>query len=79
MIHDKPDHDAAIAAALKAQQQLQAEFDQVKNGYDTCRLIDIRFALNAANRRVLELRGNQAADRPVESARNSSIFFGSNQ
>jgi hypothetical protein len=79
MIHDKPDHNVEIAKALATRDRLQAEFDQVKNSYDTCRLIDIRFALNAANRRVLELRGNQAADRPVESARNSSIFFGSNQ
>jgi hypothetical protein len=79
MIHDKPDHDAAITNALASRDRLQAEFDQVKNSYDTCRLIDIRFALNEANRRVLELRGQKEADRPVESVRNSSIFFGSNQ
>jgi hypothetical protein len=79
MIHDRPDHDAEIAAALKVQQQQQARYDAIKYSGDSCAIIDARFALNAANRRVLELRGNQAADRPVESARNSSIFFGSNQ
>jgi hypothetical protein len=79
MDHDKSDHDAEIAKAVRTREQLQARYDALKHGFDTCAIIDARFALNEANRRVLELRGNQAADRPVESARNSSIFFSSNQ
>jgi hypothetical protein len=79
MIHDRPDHDAEIAAALKVQQQQQARYDAIKYSGDSSSIIDAKFALNAANRRVLELRGRKEADRPVESVRNSSIFFSSNQ
>jgi hypothetical protein len=73
-----PDIDAKIAAALSERNRRQAEFDKVKHSYDSSSIIDARFALDGANRRLLELRGQKEADRPVESARNSSIFFGSN-
>ena len=78
MVHDRPDYDAAIAAALKTQRQLEAEYDDIKNGYDTFRVIQLRGAMAEANRRLCELRSAKAADRPIEPRQSRAVFYGSN-
>jgi hypothetical protein len=75
---DHPDYDAEIAKAVRTRDQLQARYDAVKHGFDASSIIDRRHALNEAERQLRMLRGAKAADRPLESMRNSSIFYGSN-
>jgi hypothetical protein len=78
MSHDRPDFDHEIATALADRARLQAEYDAVKNGYNTFRVIQLRGAMAEATRRLCELRSAKEADRPVESVRGSSVFFSSN-
>jgi hypothetical protein len=78
MTNSRPNFDSAIAEATAARDQLQAEFDAVKNGYDTFRVIQLRGAMAEANRRLCELRSAKAADRPIEPRQSRAIFFGSN-
>jgi hypothetical protein len=70
--------NAEIAKAVRTRDWMQAEYDKVKYSFDSGAIIDRRHALNEAERQLRMLRGAKAADRPVESARNSSIFYGSN-
>jgi hypothetical protein len=78
MIHDRQNFDHEIASALADRARLQAEYDAVKNGYDTFRVIQLRGAMAEATRRLCELRSAKAAAQPIEPRQSRAIFYGSN-
>jgi hypothetical protein len=77
-VYDTPDFDHEIAQVSNQRQRLQAQYDKIKNSYDTCSIIDAKVALDDCERRLCELRGKKAAAQPIEPPRSSAIFFGSN-